>query len=399
MDNDTVLFISDEPEILTSAKRILYLNHYDWKMLQATTTAAALKLLEEHPVRVIVWDISQPAAGKQEFLVTVKNRWPQSVRIVLADPSVCDANCMASGLVHQFLQKPCPADVVIQTIEKAFQTEDVIDDSNLKNILVQLKTIPSQPSAYTQIVEEIKKSDVSTATVGKIISQDVSMSAKILHLVNSAFFSLPQTIIDPTQAVVMLGVETIRDLVLAIGIFSQFDLSKQEKFELNNLWNHSQRTSSLAKTIVTQCGGNKQQINHALIAGLVHDIGKLVLADNLPDQYEAFMKKCPKQKTSLYEVEIAEMGTSHAHIGAYLLGVWGLPDPIIQGVIGHHNLWVTGQKPSIVTLAVHIANVLDYQTHPLVDSIIPIPTLGTAEVEAYNMRSRLDEWTAIIRDL
>lgn len=399
MQPDIILFVDDDVEIISSTKRMLYLNHHDWNVLYATSGAAALKQMEEHPVTVIVSDIRMPGMTGIEFLKEVKERWPQTIRIVLSGHSDRDSSLQASGLVHQFLAKPCPIDVVIQTIENALKTEDVIQDPNLKRILGQLKTIPSQPSAYTQIVEELKNPEASTATVGKIIARDVSMSAKILQLVNSAFFSLPQTIIDPTQAVVMLGVETIRDLVLAIGIFSQFDPAKLERFELNNLWHHSQRVSSLAKTIVLDSGGDKKQVNHALIAGLIHDIGRLVLADNLPDQYEQLIDRCSPRKASLYEMEIAELGTSHAHVGAYLLGVWGLPDPVIQGVIGHHDLWISKQKPSLVQVAVHVANVLDYQAHPQADSRIPLPVLNTSEVEANNMRAKLEGWVKTMQEL
>jgi HD-like signal output (HDOD) protein/CheY-like chemotaxis protein len=396
---NSILFVDDDSEVISSTKRLLYIQHKEWQIQFANSAALAIEKLNNSPVNVIVSDIRMPGMDGIEFLTIVKEKWPQTIRIVLSGHSDRDSSLQASGLVHQFLAKPCPIEAIISTIEKALETTEVVQDPQLRILLGQLKNIPSQPQAYVKIVEELKNPEVSSSSVGKIISQDASMSAKILQLVNSAFFSIPQTISDPAQAVVLLGVETIRDLVLVIGVFSQFDQAKLERFALNNLWHHSQRTSGLAKRIVIDANGDKKQINHSLVAGLVHDIGKLVIAENLPDIYEKVIQTCTEQQRPFQEVEIELLTTSHANIGAYLLGLWGLPDPIVQAVHYHHQPAARPGNQDIVGIAVHIANVIDYDVHPTSDIKWPGPVLDESCVEKFGLSGFLVRWSESMKEL
>ena len=213
----------------------------------------------------------------------------------------------------------------------------------------------------SKLLDELQSEDSSIQKIGKIITKDIAMASKVLQLVNSAFFGIPRHISDPHQAVNLLGLDTIKALVLTTEVFSKFDQEKLAGFDIEALWNHSIITGELVKRIAKKEGLAKQLIDDAFMAGLLHDIGKLVLADNFPDKYKDVLELVAKEKTGLTEAENKLLGASHAEVGAYLLGLWGLPDPIIEAVAFHHNprnCPIQGFTPLV---AVHVGNALEHE--------------------------------------
>jgi putative nucleotidyltransferase with HDIG domain len=186
------------------------------------------------------------------------------------------------------------------------------------------------------------------------------MTTKILQLVNSAFFALPRRISDPSQAVSLLGLDTVKSLVLTVEVFSKFDQNKLVTFDIEGLWNHSIATGQLVKNIVKIEAAGKQLLDDAYMAGLLHDIGKLVLADNYPDQYKEIQDSMKHDRLTPADAEIQILGASHAEVGAYLLGLWGLPDPIVEAVAFHHRPQDCPANTFVPLAAVHIADALQY---------------------------------------
>jgi HD-like signal output (HDOD) protein len=186
-----------------------------------------------------------------------------------------------------------------------------------------------------EIIEELNSEEGSIDKIGEIISRDAGMSAKILQLVNSAFFGLISRVSHPSQAVHMLGLDTVKALVLSVKIFSQFDKSVMKLFSVEYLWKHSLTVGTCAKEIAIATGMNKRVIEDSFMAGILHDIGIVVLAANLPEKYKEVMA-IYKEGVTLAEAENQVFVASHPEVGAYLLGLWGLPDEIIVPVFCHH---------------------------------------------------------------
>lgn len=388
----SIIFIDDDSEIIQSTRRLLFSSRRDWKVTYANSAHEALEIMKNQKFEVMVSDIRMPDMSGIELLGLVRKNYPQTVRIALSGHSDREASLQASGLVHQYLAKPCSIETIVDAIQLALSSGDFGLSERIKELLGQLKTIPSQPAIYFQIIEELKNPDTSAMRIGKIISRDPSMAAKLIQLVNSAFFGLPQNVIDPAQAVVLLGVETIRDLVLGVGVFSQFDQSKLAQFSLDNLWNHSQRTSGLAKLIAIKLGGDKNQISNALVAGLLHDIGRLIIADNLPTQYLEILHNSRDRNLSFTDCEQGIIGANHAQIAAYLFGLWGLSQPIVNSVAGHHHPTSVGQDYPIELISVHAANVIDYQVHPDQSLIGPSPEFDQMLISLFNLTDQVESW-------
>ena len=241
-------------------------------------------------------------------------------------------------IAHQFLKKPCSAETIKNTILRTFKLQNLLRKETLRKIVAGTKNLPSLPRLYNLITAEMQSPEGSIKKVGQLISEDVSMSAKILQLVNSAFFGLPRKITDPQQAAVFVGMETLRSLVLSIHVFSS--LSKDAElygFSPVKMWRHSLRTGRLAGDIARAEKADRIVVGEAMIAGMLHDIGKLIILLEMPKQYIEVMNLVDTTGCSSAEAEYSIIDTSHAELGAYLLGLWGLPGNVVESVAFHHT--------------------------------------------------------------
>jgi HD-like signal output (HDOD) protein len=219
-----------------------------------------------------------------------------------------------------------------------------------------LDRVPSIPSLYAEIVEKLQDPEVGADEIGEILLKDLAMTAKILKLVNSAFFGLGREISNPADAVTYLGMDTIKCLVLSIYAFSQFNNAKLGAFSIDALWKHSQRTAGVAREIARLEDADLKVMDEAFVAGLLHDIGKLVLASNFPAEYDQVIEASGGRTLALLEAEQKAFGANHAEIGGYLLGLWGLPVPVVEAIALHHHPVTCPCSVFGPLTAVHAAN-------------------------------------------
>jgi len=198
---------------------------------------------------------------------------------------------------------------------------------------------------------------VSPARLAKIVSQDMAMTLKVLQMVNSAFFGVPCEVSSPQQAVSLLGIENVKSL-LSVGIFAR--LPEPSVDGLSFLWTHSLQTSAFARLIARVQNAGPAMEEQAFTAGLLHDVGQLVLISVCHDQYQQVLDGARKRERSILELEQEVFGCTHAEVGAYLLGLWGLPAPIVEAVAWHHMPSRAGSSAFSPVIAVHAADVLDH---------------------------------------
>jgi HD-like signal output (HDOD) protein len=334
-----------------------------WEMAFVQSGNEALRVLEQTPFEVIVSDMRMPGMDGAALLTAVRARWPHMVRLALSGQSQQEAVLRSVGPTHQYLAKPCDAETLIGTVARACALRDVLADENLKRIVSQLTSLPSLPALYTAIVSELQSPQSSVQRVGAIITQDVSMSAKILQLVNSAFFGLRRHVASPTEAVCMLGLEAIKALVLSAHVFTQFRVVAREPVSFELLWQHNLATGTLAKRIAVCENAEPRVADHALMAGLLHDVGRLILVSQCPDTYAQVVELARREGGTLVQAEQRLLNTTHAAVGAYLLALWGLPDPIVEAVAYHHGPQQCPHPQFGVVTVVHIADVLADECH------------------------------------
>ncbi|HUD45494.1 MAG TPA: response regulator [Candidatus Baltobacteraceae bacterium] len=385
-----VLFVDDEPMILEGLKRMLRSMRAEWEMEFVESGESALCLLGQKPFDVIVSDMRMPRMNGAELLAEVMKRHPNMVRLILSGYADKDLILKCVGSTHQYLAKPCDAETLKATISRASNLEDSVNSQRLKTLVCKMDHLPSIPTLYVQVVEKASRADVSIEEIGDIIGRDIGMTAQVLKLANSAFFGLPRHLASAEEAVAYLGLDTIKSLVLSIHAFSQFEKAETGTLKMETLWSHSLQVASLAKRISNLEVHDAKSAEEAFTAGMLHDIGKLVLAVNLPNEYtEAIRLAQSGMAPPLAEHEV--FGTNHADVGGYLIGLWGLPVPVVEAVALHHFPSRAPQPSFSPLTSVYAANVLEHERSNS-SQPTPAPQWDADYLSLVGVWSHLDDW-------
>jgi putative nucleotidyltransferase with HDIG domain len=359
--NKRILFVDDEPMVLQGIQRSLRGMRAEWEIALANSGPEAMETMAQTPFDVVITDMRMPGMDGAQLLDLVKARFPQTVRIILSGQSDRETILRSVGPSHQYLSKPCDVDELKQKLTRAFALRDMLDNPHLKEVICRLKTVPSLPGLYVAVSEALRSPETTLKQIGDLVEQDMGMCAKVLQLVNSAFFGLACHVSSPHQAIALIGFENLKALVLSVEVFSGF--GKQRTQDLSILWNHSMATASFAKAIAKVQLSPNAMVDDAFVAGLLHDIGRLVLASAFGDEYRQVMRKAAEPGASLAVCEGEAFGCTHNVAGAYLLGLWGLADPVVEAVAWHHQPSRAQSVSFSALIAVHAADCYENQCH------------------------------------
>ncbi|MCU0560754.1 MAG: response regulator [Desulfobacterales bacterium] len=354
-----VLFVDDEPLLLQGLQRMLRSQRGVWKMRFAGSGREALELLAHETVDALVTDLRMPGMSGEELLREVQARHPQVVRIILSGEMDSAASFTAVQCAHRYLAKPCAAEELKAALAQALSLRGWVETHPLKGLLARIESLPSLPEVYAKLLAEIQSPRSCLRRVGQLLERDVGMTAKILQIVNSAFFGLPRRVVNVQDAVALLGLDTLKALVLSTKIFSQFDSRRMRGLNLEALWQHSMQAGVFARTIAASEKLPRASQDEAFTAGMLHDIGKLVLAQNFPQECEEVAAQASAGDLPAAEIELARFGASHAELGAYLLGLWGIGEAVVDAIARHHRA-LQGTGGQELAAAVCGANELEH---------------------------------------
>lgn len=385
-----ILFVDDDSNILSGLKRMLRSMRKEFDLQFAESGKEALEIMNTSTFDVVVSDMRMPGMDGATLLTKIQERHPNSIRIMLTGQADEQSTLRAVGVVHQFLAKPCESKHLKDVLLRASALHELISQDSLKKIVSQLGTLPSLPEVYVKLRKAMTTPEISLAEVAAIIEEDMAMSAKVLQLVNSAFFGLFQNVRSPAHAVNLLGLDTVKSLVLGVAIFSEIKASSN-LFSIKQLWEHSVTVGALAKKIALNESDNKELIDNCFIGGLLHDIGKLVLLTKMVDKYEQAFLLARKKNICLRMAEKEIFNTVHGDIGAYLMGLWGMPGPVVEVIGFHHRLDTYPSKEFNPTIAVHAANAIYYENRP--DEIIGAPHIISMDhMQSLGLADKIDHW-------
>jgi HD-like signal output (HDOD) protein len=399
-----VLFVDDDPMVLRGLRRQMESltteadHHWLDGIYYVESGAEALAVMARHPCDIIISDMRMPGMDGAALLAEVKKNYPHTVRIVLSGFTDRGADVLMSGLAHQYLAKPCDFAQLAVILNRVRLLRGLLNNDGLKKLIAQMKTVPSLPKSYYQLMTELQSPKSSVKQVGAIIGRDSGMAAKIMQLVNSAYFGLPHPVFDPVQAVLLLGLDTVRTLVISVHVFSQFEQTNLGGLSLDTLQAHHLTVGSFARRIAQAHAAEKTEVESAFTAGLLHDLGKLVLAANLPGQYKWVLEMAQKRNLTPFEAEQRIFAATHAQVGAYLAGLWGLPQSIVYALAYHHHPSTALSWDFTPITAVHLANAWAYEVIPACPNCPP-PGLDLAYLAEVGVTPRLDDWKAACQTL
>ncbi|WP_457674096.1 HDOD domain-containing protein [Thiolapillus sp.] len=391
-----ILFVDDEQLVLDGLRRMLRPMRREWEMFFVDSGEEALQFLDQTACDVIVSDMRMPGMSGLELLDRVREKHPETIRLALSGHADAEMLLESVKATHQFLSKPCDAETLRVTIDRALGLRGLLQHENIGFLISRIQSLPSLPSLYEEIVREINDSKGSIHRIGEIISRDLGMTSKILQLVNSSFFGLARHVSSPAQAAGLLGLNTIRSLVLTTKVFSQFDL-KDSGLNPENLWRHSSLTGSLSRKIAAAEQLDRKSQDEALMAGMLHDVGKLVLANGLPGEFREVMKRADETENPHWLVEQDVFGCTHAEVGAYLMGIWGLPNTIVEALAYHHYPSHGAVRGFSSLSAVHVANELI--KHPQASEEELCEHLDMDYLQRLGCGNKLGEWIEMSRNL
>ena len=389
-----ILFVDDEKHLLDGLRRLFHPMRAEWHMSFVGSGLEALELLTREPFDVIVTDIRMPGMDGTQLLTRVRDRYPDMVRIVLSGHADQDLTLKATTTAHQYLSKPCDAAVLKLTIARAFALKNSLAAPSLQVLVAGATSLPSIPSIYLDLVRKLDYPDTSIRDVASVISHDTAMTAKVLQLANSAFFGIRRHIVDPKDAVLYLGFDVLKALALSVKVFSQFKPRPGSRFSIEALTQHGLHIGILSRKIASEAGASNQDVENSFMAGLLHDVGQLIIVDAMPDMHLDAADMADDPGVRLWEAERRVFATTHAEVGGYLLGLWGLPDSVVDAVAYHHEpSRCAGQRFSPLT-AVHVANALGHERRNQSNgraSDLDIPYL-----ENLNLGNKVAEWRSLI---
>lgn len=343
-----LLFVDDEPQVLEGLRNLLRPQRKRWDMHFAQGGEQALAELAQAPFDVVISDMRMPGMDGQALLKRVAELYPRVVRIVLSGQTELEVALKSVSIAHQFLSKPCEADVLQNVLDRACALSALLHNEALRQVVAGIKRLPTTPQLFLKLTHTLADPTASLKTVAELLSKDVAVCARVLQLVNSPFFGLNRRVTSVLEAATFLGSTTIKSVVLSVESFAVMaEAPNIPGFSFEALHRHSLYTANLAKHVI----GDANRREHAFMGGMLHDIGMLILATHFPQELKRLV-----HEPGWVEREDAESDLSHARLGAYLLGLWGLPYPVIEAVAHHHGPHRIEHRTFDVPDAVYVAD-------------------------------------------
>jgi HD-like signal output (HDOD) protein len=349
-----VLLIDAATAALGQLQQALRQLRPQWDTVAATSGAAALASLAQGRFDAVVCDIGNAAMDGPQLLTQVRASHPNVVRLCLSDNADDDAFLRAVPVTHQFLGKPCNGENLCEVLERICALRDILQHPAIHELIGNLKALPAIPHTFQALSEAIAQPNAHAADIAQIVSNDTALSVKVLQLANSAFYRRGAPVTSIQSAISYAGLEMIKSLALSACVFSTLDASPSAIKRLQDLQGRSLRKAHFARMLLRE----SRYADEAFTAALLLDIGQAVLALSAPDKFEQMIEIARSSGRPWHEVEPEVFGAAHPEVGAYLLGLWGLPLDLIEAVAYHHTPSRVQHAHTSVLAAVHVADAI-----------------------------------------
>ncbi len=362
----------------------------EWLPHLARTADEAIRLAREFEFCGIVTEAQLNGTHGVELLDELMKLQPDTARIIVSDLSDAASTLQCVGKAHRHLAAPCSLETLVEALNQSFVSKPWLPNEAVQRLIPEMRWVPSPPQIYFEVVSEMQSPDASLERVGEIISRDPAISAKLLQLANSAVFGLQLQVVQPAEAVAYVGLDTTRSLLLLAHTFASFENLQPAGFHMEALWRHSLAVGQFAKTIVERQDGSADLAGKAFTAGLLHDLGKLLYAANLPKQFTEALRLSSVRGMRLWQIEQEIFGACHGQIGAGLMSIWGLPTEVIEAIALHHSPLSRAEAGFNALTAVHVADAIEHECNGHVPDASSL--VDHEYLHALGLENRVAEW-------
>lgn len=368
-----LLFVDDEPNVLQGLRRMLRPMRKDWDMDFVTGGESALQAMASGQVDVVVTDMRMPGMDGAKLLDATAERHPALIRMVLSGQCEEEATCRLIRTSHQFHSKPCDGDALTGSIRRAIALKERLKNTDCSDLATGVQALPSPAPLVADLMSALAESEPEVATIGALVAQDMALTAKLLQLSNSAYFTVPQAVVDPARALRLIGTERLRVLLADYGLASSVAPADPHFAGLQCMWQTSRACSALARRIAKEAGLDPADIELAAVGALLHNIGALVLARH--DK---------------------AVCAGEPEFGAYLCGLWGLPAPLVDMLADQHD--PAGTEATPATSVVRItARLMEAATQP--NGNTASQAIPGGDLSGLDVAARWPAWQAQTTDL
>jgi len=362
-----------------------------WECVFCADGEAALAKLARDMFAAMVVDLRMEGMSGVGLLQLIAGDYPGVLRFALGDFSDREAVAGNLGAPHQFIARPLNLKELTSIIERSLALDAWLSSDKLRSFVPRLGRLPGLPSTYFEVLKRAESPNATVESVGEIIAHDPALTARLLQTVNSAAAAMGEKITNPVEAVSVLGMDTVKSLVLCLQVFNQSAPAVAASISLDDLWRHSFAAAQLSRKIALWRTSDARLASDAFTAGLLHRVGQIVLTTNMAQAYADIVSEARQEGRSLPEMEQQKLGVTSAQIGAYLLGLWGMPLPLVEVAALCDTPGKSGGREFTLLTAVHVADVLAQEDRPLAEGLIA-PKLDQEYLKAMDLPGETAEW-------
>lgn len=359
----TIYVVDDQKAVLQTVTFVLRTLGSGWEVSDFTDPAAALAAVKAQPPDAIVSDQMMPGLQGSELLEQVRAVSPRTIRVIMSGfVSLNKLELITSA--HQYLAKPFDAFQLRDIMRRSFAAQERMDNQHLQSVVTAIRSIPSLPQVHHSLLAELKDSRNPCQTIAGLITTDPGLATKVLQLANSPLFGQGARVANVEDAVNRLGTDLIEAIILSQNIFSHYESLKGRDIDLPRVWAHCWETAKLAQRLCREKELRGKISEDAFLAGLLHEVGRFILIDNFPAEYQSACEAARQSNTPLAPHLKEVFRAAPLQISAYILELWGLPPAVVDCIASMDKPEANEASSFCLVSALYVANRIASQKFP-----------------------------------
>ena len=387
-----ILLVDDEPSVVTALATSLRRVRSRYHVRVAARADDALRAMHTKPADVVITDMRMPGTDGEELLRELQIAWPSTVRLVLSGSVKPETSRRVAMLAHIFIAKPVESDQLVATLDRVSLVVDRLQRPELRALVGRMRRLPVLSSTSRALRTLLASPGATARALADVVEQSPSLTAKVLHLANSAFFNAGTSAVSVERAITVIGIETLQALVLVADIFAEAPRDGLVGSTLQQL----QQRALFAARVARALTAPRQPQPAAWTAAMLHDIGLIALLAEGPSPLSEVIQRMATTGERIEEAEQSLWGATHEDVGAYLLGLWGFDWDVIEAV-GAHHAPPSDESPTDAAGIARVSAALADELFPLCSNVPEprgLPTLDEGDTMLASLHER---WRTLAR--